>query len=126
MKPWYFNFAFFLSTFPLGSSQDTATGGGTDNVNVIKLAGIFDTTEYDWSPDIFDITVELINRGWWDALPNTLNYRLEYTLENSNCDETTAARSWWKTRTANGDQPVDGLVGARCSGATVALARYVS
>ena len=57
-------------------------GGGTPNV--IKLAGIYDTTAYYWSPDIFEVTVDLINQGWWGALPNTKDYRLEYSLENSN------------------------------------------
>mgnify|MGYP000311004347 CR=1 FL=1 len=49
-----------------------------DDVNVINIAGIYDTTNYDWSPDLFEVTVELINRGWWGALPNTNDYRLEY------------------------------------------------
>ena len=74
------------------SSQDGGlelmTEGGssaaTDGVNVINLAGIYDTTVYTWSPEIFEVTVDLINQGWWGALPNTNEYRLEYSLENSN------------------------------------------
>lgn len=38
-------------------------------------------------------------------------------------DETTAARSWWKLREENGDRPLDGIIGARCSGASSTLAR---
>lgn len=78
-----------LATFV--SSQDgdlelMAEGGASaaGGVNVINLAGIYDTTVYTWSPEIFEVTVDLINQGWWGALPNTDEYRLEYSLENSN------------------------------------------
>lgn len=81
---------FLLMSFV--SSQDgdlalMAEGGGgsvAGATNVINLAGIYDTTVYTWSPDIFEVTVDLINQGWWGALPNTIDYRLDYSLENSN------------------------------------------
>ena len=92
-----------------------------EDPNLITLAGIIDTTTYTWAPDIFHVTVSLLNQGEWNVLPP--DTRIEYQLGNSNCDETTAVRTYWNLRTMNGGKPMHGVVGARCSGASVSLAR---
>mmetsp|Transcript_94747 Transcript_94747/g.141948 ORF Transcript_94747/g.141948 Transcript_94747/m.141948 type:complete len:998 (-) Transcript_94747:204-3197(-) len=91
--------------------------------NRIFLAGIMDTTSYTWCPDIFEFTVEEINKGRWGILEAGSAERVEYTLKNSECDETMAAQAYWEIRTQNGNRPPDGIVGARCSGASTSLAR---
>ena len=91
--------------------------------DVITLAGIsgFNDDIYYWGPDIFEVTVNLMNEGWWDLLPPAT--RVEYSIGNSMCDEGEAMKSYWNIRTSNGNMPVHGIVGARCSGASKALAR---
>jgi ABC-type branched-subunit amino acid transport system substrate-binding protein len=113
----------------LASNECLCQNGPEDeDPNKIHIAGIFDTTTYYWGPDIFDLTVKLINEGWWDALDSNSNSNsnkyVEYTLLNSKCDETEAARAYWKVRTENGDKPPHGIIGARCSGASSTLARF--
>lgn len=98
-----------------------ATQGHIDEPGVIRLAGIFDTTTYNWGPDVFHVTVRLINEGKWDILPP--GFRVVYDLENAKCGATTAARAYWKLRKANGNKPMHGIVGARCSAPSVTLAR---
>lgn len=56
--------------------------------------------------------------------------RVEYQLENSRCDETQAVRSYWNIRTNHlrkqGKRPMHGIIGARCSGPSMSLARVSS
>lgn len=94
-----------------------------EDPNTIHLAGIFDTTTYTWGPDIFNVTVRLINEGRWGVMSPDDGQKLTYTLKNANCDETTAVRAYWDVRTENGNRPPHGLIGARCSGASIQLAR---
>lgn len=126
----------------LGQSSDPATYCGADTVldgsanqcvctssaleddaSRIYLAGLMDTTSYSWCPDIFEFTVEQINQGRWTALLNPATQTLEYSLRNSNCDESTAVREYWDLRKQNGNRPMHGIIGARCSGASTSLAR---
>ncbi len=59
--------------------------------NEVYIAGIFDlTNSYDWGNDIFNFTVKLINKGWWDMADK--NAQVVYKLMNSQCDPTTAVR----------------------------------
>ena len=92
-----------------------------EDPNVISFGGIFDTTQNDWAPDVFEVAVKLINKGWWDALPVEEGLlRLEYSLHNSNCSESSATRAYHELRTT---RRLNGLVGARCSGVSMSLAR---
>lgn len=102
--------------------------------NVLMLAAIFDTTTYDWGPDVVEVTVQQLNRGAWgvlssDSSNNSNNLSLEVALENSDCDETIAMRKYWKIRTELLEQkkpPMHGIIGTRCSGASMSLARISS
>lgn len=98
-----------------------------DPMMTIRIAGIIDTTVYNWAADVFATTVQLINEGWWDILPE--GFRLMYDLEDAGCDATTAVRAYWKLRSVNNNdnkRPIHGIVGGRCSAATVSLARFAS
>ncbi|CAB9504946.1 TCDD-inducible poly [ADP-ribose] polymerase [Seminavis robusta] len=111
---------FLVMSLVVGSTSQGLYFDNEDQT-VIKLAGLFDTSNYVWGPDVFAVTVQLINQGWWDVL--NPGDRLEYDLRNTACDETTAVRSYWGLRSANGNKPMHGIIGARCSGASISLAR---
>jgi ABC-type branched-subunit amino acid transport system substrate-binding protein len=49
--------------------------------------------------------------------------KLRYEIRNTECDETTAVRQYWELRSENQNVPPHGIIGARCSGVSVALAR---
>jgi hypothetical protein len=94
----------------------------------IYIAGIFDLDAFDWGPDIFEYTVKLINEGHWDIFVQPSGnggdqQQLVYSLKNEACDETTAVRGYWDLRTQNGNKPMDGIIGCRCSGPSISLAR---
>ena len=108
---------FFTLLFAVGAKDVV----GPEQKNAIFIGGVYDTEVYYWAHDIFQVTVDVINEEWNEKDPD--HPRLVYALEHSGCDSTTAARSYWKIRTENGGIPPDGLVGARCSGASATLAR---
>lgn len=98
--------------------------------NGVRLAGILDTTSFEWAPTIFDVTVELLNdanNGFFDYLrdqgtlrDNYVHYDLgpiSFQLVNSECDEFEALSAYFELA-----QPVHGVIGARCSGASKQLA----
>ena len=115
-----FSAAAEIGSIPV-SSRRAAASNNSSAEQIIRLAGIFDLTTYDWGRDVFEVTVQLINEGVWGVLPP--GNRLVYDLGNAKCDETTAAQAYWKFRTANSDSFLHGIIGCRCSGASVALAR---
>lgn len=117
-------FLFASAKFGSVQGQDTVSDERNDD-NTFLLAGLMDTSTYTWLSDIFEYTVQSINAGDWDHVaPGYGNgLQLDYTLANSNCDETTAVQKYWEIRTANQNVPPDGVIGARCSGASISLAR---
>jgi ABC-type branched-subunit amino acid transport system substrate-binding protein len=99
-----------------------------DDPNKLFLGGIIDTTAFTWIPDIFEYTVQLINQGGWrdDVLqgfgPDEGDLKLSYAIGNSECSESAAVRRYWELRTQNQNIPPHGIIGARCSEASIALA----
>ncbi|MHA7927797.1 MAG: hypothetical protein ACX936_21575, partial [Marinobacter sp.] len=89
----------------------------------IYLAGVYDLISYTWAPDVFAVTVKLVNEGFFDDLTLPAGHHLTYDLVNAACDESTAVREYWNVRTANNNKPPLGIIGARCSGASIQLAR---
>ena len=127
------------------TTTSTTTTTTTTNTTRIRIAGIFDTTNYDWSPDIFQVTVEMINQGEWDVLPP--NYEVVYELEDSSCNDMKAVQAYWDmfhrtihqqdnpTCTSSSNSATDSvdplerqrfhaIVGPRCSGSAIAMARF--
>ena len=96
------------------------------NIPKVYIAGIIDTTNtYHWAEEIFAFTVDLLNNhndGWHDEIFDDGTV-IEFEVANADCDETTAARAYWDLRIAKNGLPVHGVVGARCSGASIAIAR---
>ena len=99
-----------------------ASAENLDN-EIIKLAGVFDLTNYDWGPDLIAVTERLINDGEWGIITPDTAVRIAFDLADTNCDQTTAINSYWEVRERNGNQPVHGVIGCRCSSASMGLAR---
>jgi len=93
--------------------------------NSVFLAGIFDTREstgFPWGRELFDFTVRLLNdksNGWHDDV----SVQIDYEIADSACDESEALSAFWGL-TSNHD--VNGVVGARCSGASISIARLAA
>lgn len=125
--------SFFVVLCPaLMSGQETADNATqtcpcanniTNNPNEILLAGLFDTSSFHWGAEIFEFTVHAINEGMMDMVSVPPSAKVRYNIADSKCDEATAARAYWKIRTLNGGIPMHGIVGCRCSGASVSVAR---
>jgi len=107
-------------TFLDGSSNQCVCAASVEQDDTrIYLAGLMDTTAFPWAADIFQFTVEQINNGFH----GNYSVPVEYDLVHSGCDETTAVQEYWKLRLQNGNRPPDGIIGARCSGASTSIAR---
>mmetsp|Transcript_1300 Transcript_1300/g.2122 ORF Transcript_1300/g.2122 Transcript_1300/m.2122 type:complete len:463 (+) Transcript_1300:78-1466(+) len=91
---------------------------------LIRILGLFDTDNWDWGEELFDYTMSMINDsndGWQDDILGNGTY-LEWDVKNSACDGTTALRAYWADRTDNNDVPPHGLLGCRCSAASISSA----
>jgi hypothetical protein len=89
----------------------------------VYIAGLFDTESYDWGQEIFNFTVSLINNhtdGWNDDIFDDGTF-LKFDVANTACDASVAATAYWDLRTENGGVPMHGIVGARCSSASIGL-----
>lgn len=85
----------------------------------INLAGIVDTTNFDWADTIFRVTVDLLNdkgNGFFDDELFFLG-PISYELFDSGCDGYKALSAYWDVR-----DRADAVIGARCSGASTPLA----
>eukprot|EP00579_Thalassiosira_antarctica_P016237 CAMPEP_0201944724 /NCGR_PEP_ID=MMETSP0903-20130614/53539_1 /ASSEMBLY_ACC=CAM_ASM_000552 /TAXON_ID=420261 /ORGANISM="Thalassiosira antarctica, Strain CCMP982" /LENGTH=763 /DNA_ID=CAMNT_0048487777 /DNA_START=171 /DNA_END=2460 /DNA_ORIENTATION=- len=90
----------------------------------IRILGLFDTENWDWGEELFDYTMSMINDsndGWQDDILGNGTY-LEWDVKNSACDGITALRAYWADRTDNNDVPPHGLLGCRCSAASISSA----
>ena len=99
---------------------DTATAqDASEPLNTaISLAGILDTSNLHWADTIFSVTIDLLNdknNGFFDKELESLG-NISYQLLDAACDGFAALSSYWDVR------PVDGVIGARCSGASTPLA----
>ena len=84
----------------------------------ISLAGILDTSNFHWAETIFSVTVDLLNdknNGFFDDELSSLG-PISYQVLDAACEGDTALSQYWLVR------PVDGVIGARCSGASIPLA----
>jgi ABC-type branched-subunit amino acid transport system substrate-binding protein/type II secretory pathway pseudopilin PulG len=91
---------------------------------VVHIAGIFDTQNFVWGEELFSFVVDLLNNkqdGWHDDL-FTDGTTIDFKIADSGCASTLAARAFWQVRT-EWDGLVHGIVGARCSSASLTLAR---
>jgi ABC-type branched-subunit amino acid transport system substrate-binding protein len=108
------------------SNCDNAVVNDTDT---IYIAGIVDTGIFPWTEELFNITVSLLNNrgnGFFDDIfVDSKTTTIEYAIANDDCDETAAAQAYWKMRRIHG-YPIHGIVGSRCSGASISLARLAS
>ena len=98
------------------------------NQSVARIAVLFDTANtFDWARQIIDFTFTLINDhtdGWHDELfpDGTI---VDYRISDPVCDETAAAKAYWDIRNEWGGF-VHGVVGCRCSGASIAVGRITN
>jgi len=91
----------------------------------IRLLGLFDTDNWDWGEELFNYTMSMINDpndGWQDDILGNDTAFIEWEVKNSACDGTTASRAYWAYRTEHDDTPPHGLVGCRCSSASISSA----
>jgi hypothetical protein len=95
----------------------------SNDTKSVYIAGLFDAENFDWGREIFEFTCSLINDhsdGWNDDILNDGTV-LKWKVADTKCDGTAAARAYWDLRMENGGVPVHGIVGARCSGASITL-----
>ena len=84
----------------------------------VKLAGILDLSNYEWAEAVFEVTVDLLNDktdGFFDSELGALG-PITYQIRDSACDPYKALSEYVDLR------PVHGVIGARCSGASIPLA----
>ena len=88
----------------------------------VYIAGLFDYAGFEWGPLVFNATIAMLqNRtnGWWNVILN--GTEIVSTIRDANCAEKKAVDEYWSLR--EWGQPLHGVVGGRCSGASAAVAR---
>mmetsp|Transcript_18867 Transcript_18867/g.54625 ORF Transcript_18867/g.54625 Transcript_18867/m.54625 type:complete len:756 (-) Transcript_18867:811-3078(-) len=109
-----------FDTCPCDNNQST-------DLSKVYVAGLFDTLNFDWGPELFHFIVDLINDhedGWFDDVLND-GTTLVAAVEDAGCDPQVALPAYWDLKTDWG-KPLHGVVGCRCSGATASVARVAS
>jgi len=90
----------------------------------IRLLGLFDTDNFDWGKELFDYTMSMINDpddGWQDGILKNDTF-VDWDVKNAACDGTEASRAYWDDRTNHSGVPPHGIVGCRCSAASISVA----
>jgi ABC-type branched-subunit amino acid transport system substrate-binding protein len=103
--------------------------GSDDDLKTVHIAGILDTGNFHWADEIFNVTISLLNNrsdGFHDDIFLDETVTIEYELANDDCEETAATRAYWDLRRTTEGAPIHGIVGSRCSGASIAVARIAS
>ena len=104
---------------PVSSQQ--ACGRPSDGK--IYLGGLFDTTTDQDTKINFDLAIAMLKNhtdGWHDDL--LTDAALNTTVEDGACDGATAGPLYFKLKN-QWASPLHGIVGTRCSGASMAVAR---
>jgi ABC-type branched-subunit amino acid transport system substrate-binding protein len=94
---------------------------------VLYLASIIDMDNptSDWVPSIVNYTVEMLNNKsdeWHDEVLDDGTYINCTYVKVNKCDQVEAVNAYWGIRTRLGNHPPHGIVGARCSDASIGLA----
>jgi ABC-type branched-subunit amino acid transport system substrate-binding protein len=94
-------------------------------VPVLTLAFVFDGRFY-WAESIVRHTIQMLNNrtdSWHDDIfpAGDVGTVIRGVFEAAECDDTDAARAYWKIRSELGNVAPMGVCGARCTQATMAL-----
>jgi ABC-type branched-subunit amino acid transport system substrate-binding protein len=118
--PWAAALCFLLGTVRLGQASSSSSSAAD-----VNLAGIFDlssTVRYaQYIRHHFTLAVDLINNhtdGFWDDV--LTDAQIKTNLANAQCSERKGASAYWSMR--EWGQPLHGVIGCRCSGASMAVA----
>ena len=104
--------------------NEDVEGYDNDAIDTVYIAGLFDTDNFGWGESLFHHVVDMINDrtdGWYDHLFSD-GATIMANVSNSMCDPDIAARKYWDLKTSWGS-PLHGVVGCRCSGASMSVAR---
>ena len=109
-----------------GSDRNLINSPEQEEEEVINIACLMDTGRFHWVKEILDFTVNSLlanhSDGWYDdLLPNAT---LTYSLHNSSCDQDEAVQAYLNV-TRESTQ-LHGIIGCRCSGPSMAVARLCS
>ena len=89
----------------------------TSEADRVHISVLLDIKHFNWTEELVDFTVSLINEGWLgDSLNGTL---LEYSIADSACDKHEALREFLDL-TRDGVLP-NAILGCRCSDPTMAI-----
>ena len=93
----------------------------------IFIAGVFDTTNFDWGNELFNFTISMLNNrtdGWHDDIfENEPAVTIDWAVQDAACDAGIATRAYWDLRRPEQVPVMHGLIGCRCSDASIAVAR---
>ena len=101
--------------------------GVTDREEPLTVAVIYDLSDNPWARDLIEFTMELLLGGGfreiWPDFADMPNFNFNYEIYDSKNSEYETTRAYWNLRTKNGGRPPHGIIGARRSDDSIALAR---